>query len=154
MNRTTFLIFTVQLVCSALQDTNSTSLWDLLLFHLLLPSEVEVTTSQMSITSYNICFSHLVIRIRVGFFRPAYMQSPCECTQCPISPPKKQMLCFTSGEKHAIFLGAAMLKGLVLTSKAHPPLLRTQLFMKLLLTKAIKAHFYRNSVPAVLYKRC
>lgn len=46
-----------------------------------------------------------------------------------------------------------MLKRPVLSWKTHPPLLRTQLFMKLLLTKAFKAHFYRNGISAILSKR-
>lgn len=125
----------------------------MLLFYLQFSPKVKVSISQINILSYKIC--DLVIRIPVVFFKTGYMQSPYEnlnSAQFYHQKTKCSVSYLMPGVNHAIFLGTSMLKGLVLTWKAHPSLLRTQLFMKVLLTNANKAHFYRNSIPAVLCK--
>lgn len=106
----------------------------------------------MNVMSYKI--GDLIIRIPAVFFKAGYMQSPFENSAQFYHAKNKHYISYSMpGVNHAVFRGIMMLKGLLLMWKAHPSLLRTQLFMKVLLTNASKAHFYRNSIPAVLYKK-
>lgn len=107
----------------------------------------------MNIMSYKIC--NLVIRIPALFFKIGYMQSPYENLNSAqfCHPENKRSIPYSMpGVNNAICLRSTRLKGQVLTWKAHPSLFRTQLFMTMLLTNASKAHFYRASVPAVVYR--
>lgn len=104
INRPSFSIVIVQLVCSTHQDTYATQL----LSASFLPTVfIKSESHYFSDEHYQLQNSHLVIRIPAVFFKTGYMQSPHEdLNSAQFYHPKNQTLCFIlSARKSYYFLG-------------------------------------------------